>query len=261
MLPTHAFADFFPINYNIFSLPFAGIPNTGAAFDIYRQMAEEFPEILQEFTNAGLVPLGPYYSGRLDLYLTEDFEVRTPSNISGRRILVTGPYEAAILAASGAAPVITTMVDIFPQLSGGIAEGIITHSALVFSAGAHEITDSVVLFGERGAGPGIGKALFQFVMNPRTFNNLPEDLQALVRETFDKFSYELTSDEQRSHSHNIGVIEGLGANIIVLSDAEIAEFVRIAGDMHADNIAIAAARGINAQAIYDRLIELAAQHR
>jgi TRAP-type C4-dicarboxylate transport system substrate-binding protein len=261
MFPATTFADFLPLNFNILCLPFLGIPNSSAASDIYYQLVAEFPEIEQEFTNIGLMPLGLHYTGRMDLYLVNEVDFRTPEDLRGRRILVTSPFDAAFLADSGAAPVTTTMVDIYPQLSGGIAEGIVNHSSLIFVTAA-DIVETIALFGEPGAGAGMGKHVMQMVINPRTYNNLPEDLQSLVRDTFYQFGRFLTEDETRAHSAHMGIMEGNGANIIVLNDAEIAEFIKVAEDMHAVNIAAAAGKGAtNAQAIYDRARELAAQHR
>jgi TRAP-type C4-dicarboxylate transport system substrate-binding protein len=242
------------------ALPFLGVPNTAAAFDIYNQMVTEFPEIREEFINAGLIPLAPFYAGRLDLYMSVEANVRTPSDLSGRRVLVTGPYEAAVLGAAGAAPVLTTMADIYQSLSGGIAEGIINHSSLIFAAGSQELIETVVLFGEPGASPGMGKYIFQFVMNPRTFNNLPADLQVLVQETLWELGRELTAVEEQNHQGHMGFYRGRGVDIIVLTEAEIAAFAQTVATIHTDNVAIAARRVPNAQAIFDRLLELARQH-
>lgn len=260
-VPSAVVADYWPINYKVLSLPFIGYPNTAAANTIYDQLCLEFPEIEEEIRAQGVMTVGTYMAGRMDLYLAKDANISMPEDLKGLKISIASPYCTGILTSVGAAPVGGTSADLYTSISSGVTEGAINHTSFMMSTGAFELTKTVVLFGERGAGPGLLKDVSKFVMNTGKYNSLPEDLQKIVFEAFDGYGRELSGEEVNFQMQHVGIMESMGANVITLSDDAMAAFKEIAEPICEESIAALESQGIKAQAIYDRAVELAAASR
>jgi TRAP-type C4-dicarboxylate transport system substrate-binding protein len=101
--------------------------------------------------------------------------IRTLADLKGMKIRAQGPVETDFTRAIGATPVTTDWPEVYPALQQGVIDGYwVTHSA-TFNAKLHEIA-------KYAWDVGLGGATWYIIVNRGAFQELPADVQKMVRE-------------------------------------------------------------------------------
>ncbi len=200
------------------------------------QITGEFP---------ATVPLALWLS-EPNIFIMKDHDVRTPSDVAGLKIRVSGSAAAATVEALGATPVQMPAGEIYNALQTGLIDGVITGASAVGDFKLDEVANSYTL------GAPLGRISFYLVMNAAKYGALPEAERAAL----DSIAGRTLSAhaEEGWNARATTVIETLRATgdntVIDLSADEIAGFAamtlpvtdKIVGDLGAEAV-LATMRG------------------
>lgn len=106
-----------------------------------------------------------------------DTEVRTITDLAGRKIRIPSRTGAWMLETWGAEPVGMPVPELPQALSRGVVDGTLIPFEVAVPLKVHELTDVHV---ERAGGARFGTATFLFGMNKDRYDSLPEDLRAII---------------------------------------------------------------------------------
>lgn len=116
----------------------------------------------------GTVPLALWLS-EPNVFIMKDIDVRTPNDLKGLKIRVSGSAAAAAIEALGATPVQMPAGEIYNSLQTGLIDGVITGSSAIGDFKLDEVANSYTL------GAPLGHISFYLVMNKAKYDSLPED--------------------------------------------------------------------------------------
>lgn len=186
----------------------AGYEMIWNAYDKY--LTDEFP---------GTKPLALWLS-EPNIFIMKDHDIRTPDDVKGLKIRVSGSAAAAAIEALGATPVQMPAGEIYNSLQTGLIDGVVTGASAVGDFKLDEVANSYTL------GAPLGRISFYLVMNQAKYDSLPEDQRAAI----DKHSGAVLSKsaEDGWNARALQVIESMksaGDNTVIeLSDDEAAAF-------------------------------------
>jgi TRAP-type C4-dicarboxylate transport system substrate-binding protein len=199
-------------------------------------LASEYP---------GTVPLALWLS-EPNVFIMKDRDVRTPDDVKGLKLRVSGAAAAAVVEALGATPVQMPAGEIYNALQTGLIDGLLTGSSAIGDFKLDEVANSYTL------GAPLGRIAFYLVMNADRYNGLSAEHKAAIdansREVLSK------SAEDGWNAKALRVIESIKAagdnTVIELSEEESAAFGkltlpvtdRIVGELGGEAI-LAAMRG------------------
>ena len=135
-----------------------------AAYDEY--LTGEFP---------GTKPLA-LWTSEPNVLIMGDTEVRSPEDIEGLKIRVSGAVPGRVIEALGATPVQMPATEMYNALQTGLIDGIMTGASAIRDFRLDEVADVYV------TGPSLGNILFYVVMNQAKYDALPEEERAAIDE-------------------------------------------------------------------------------
>lgn len=127
-------------------------------------LAREFP---------GTVPLALYLS-EPNMFIMKDREVRSPEDVKGLKLRVSGAAAASVVEALGAVPVQMPAGEIYNALQTGLVDGVITGASAVGDFKLDEVANSFTI------GPSLGHISFYLVMNKARYDGLSEAHRAAI---------------------------------------------------------------------------------
>jgi TRAP-type C4-dicarboxylate transport system substrate-binding protein len=133
-----------------------------AAYDEY--LAGEFP---------GTRPLA-LWTSEPNVQIMKDKEIRTPADIAGLKIRVSGAVPGQVIEALGATPVQRPATEMYNALQTGLIDGIMTGASAIRDFKVNEVADVYV------TGPSLGNILFYVVMNEAKYQSLPDTEKAAI---------------------------------------------------------------------------------
>ncbi len=174
------------------------------------QLAGEFP---------GTVPLALWLS-EPNVFIMKDVDVRTPSDLDGLKIRVSGSAAAAAVESLGATPVQMPAGEIYNSLQTGLIDGVITGASAIGDFKLDEVANSYTLNAP------LGHISFYVVMNEGKYNGLDDEQKAALDAIAGR---ELSkSAEEGWYARAESVIESISAmddnTVYTLSDEERAAF-------------------------------------
>ncbi|MEN3794715.1 TRAP transporter substrate-binding protein [Fulvimarina sp. MAC3] len=119
------------------------------------------------------VPLALWLS-EPNIFIMKDHDIRTPADVQGLKIRVSGSAAARVIAALGATPVQMPANEIYNALQTGLIDGIVTGASAVGDFKLDEVANSYT------TGPALGQISFYFVMNAAKYDGLSEADKAAV---------------------------------------------------------------------------------
>jgi TRAP-type C4-dicarboxylate transport system substrate-binding protein len=237
--------DYMPLSYNIMYLPFMGYPSMQAGAKIYEQLYNKFPALRDEF--AGLRRLGSRLYPPVQINTTKKV-VRGPSDLKGAKIAIVGGGKISTLVKSmGGAPVEISVGDINLSLSTGVVEGWVEHFPAVMVFGAMPKLPYHTVLGEGG----ISMGLQSLVMNPKTFDKLPPDVQKVVEETSVWWAEESMKLDIGEIERAVNAGKELKHTFTYLTPQEVQVWAHSATELHEKWIAEMESKGKPAKAIYE----------
>lgn len=184
-----------------------GYPALWAAYDLIKG---EYP---------GTRPIA-LWTAEPNIIIMKDKDVRTPDDLKGLKIRVSGSAAAAAVEALGATPVQMPANEIYNSLQTGLIDGVITGASAVTDFKINEVADSYTL------GAPLGRITFFVVMNEARYQGLSDAQKAAL----DKYSGEWLSEsaERGWNAKADQTIESLKADpnktVIELDEAAVAQF-------------------------------------
>ena len=127
-------------------------------------LAEEFP---------GTVPLALWLS-EPNVFIMKDIDVRTPADVAGLKIRVSGSAAAAAVEALGATPVQMPAGEIYNSLQTGLIDGVITGASAIGDFKLDEVANSYTLNAP------LGHISFYVVMNQAKYDGLSDEEKAAL---------------------------------------------------------------------------------
>ncbi|MCA2011279.1 TRAP transporter substrate-binding protein [Cereibacter sphaeroides] len=179
--------------------------------------AQEAGQLDGEFP--GTHPLALWLS-EPNIFIMRGHDIRTPADLAGLKIRVSGSAAAAAVEALGATPVQMPAGEIYNSLQTGLIDGVITGASAVGDFRLDEVADSYTL------GAPLGRISFYVVMNQGAYDGLSDEeraaLDAIAGRTLS------ASAEEGWNARAASVIESLNAagdnTVYTLTDDEAAAF-------------------------------------
>ncbi|WEX10532.1 TRAP transporter substrate-binding protein [Chelativorans sp. AA-79] len=132
------------------------------AFDIH--LKSEFP---------GTHPLALWIS-EPNVFIMKDHDVRSPDDLKGLRIRVSGSVSGALVEALGATPVQMPAGEMYNALQTGLIDGIVTGSSAINDFKLDEVANSYTV------GAPLGHIMFYLVMNQGRYDGLSAEHKAIL---------------------------------------------------------------------------------
>lgn len=109
-----------------------------------------------------------------NIFIMKDRTVRTPDDIKGLKIRVSGSAAAAVIEALGATPVQMPAGEIYNALQTGLIDGVVTGASAVGDFKLDEVANSYTI------GAPLGHISFYLVMNQAKYDGLNEAQKAAI---------------------------------------------------------------------------------
>jgi len=178
-LAMNNYPDIMPLASSVFQLPFMGLQDPVDSCEIYMQLLDEFPEIVEEFAQFNMIPLSasPLYPYQLHL-IDKTKEVRLPSDLSGMTINPFKPELQSMFDKYNVGISYIPPNQMFEALERQVIDGFINMWGLTHWFGLNPWINQHVLIDEHG----LYQECFVYCVAKDFFEALPADLQKLLRD-------------------------------------------------------------------------------
>lgn len=109
-----------------------------------------------------------------NVFIMKDKDIRTPADVEGLKMRVSGSAAAAVMESLGATPVQMPAGELYNALQTGLIDGVVTGSSAIGDFKLNEVADSYTV------GAPLGQISFYLVMNQAKYDSLPEEQQAAI---------------------------------------------------------------------------------
>jgi len=167
----------------------------------------------------GTVPLALWLS-EPNVFIMKDHDVRSPEDLAGLKIRVSGSAAAAAIEALGATPVQMPAGEIYNSLQTGLIDGVVTGASAIGDFRLDEVANSYTF------GAPLGHISFYVVLNKAKYDSLPEDQRKAIDDNSGRVLSQ--SAEEGWYARAAQVTEQISSSgdntIINLTDEEAAAF-------------------------------------
>ena len=224
-------------------LGFMGYRNKTEGTEVYQKIFNEFPEIRNEFKGVKVMAAR---SGPAEQLSFTKKQVRVPADLKGMKIISVGGSMAKEMAAMGAAPMDVKVGDLYMSLERGLAEGIAAPLPVLDAFGVLKLVPYMTLFeGGTSMGPDM------ILINLKTWNNLPADIQKIFDDLSPWLAQELIKADDGYEAMILGKAKKMGHTLITPTADQMKLWVEAVQPIHQKWIADNEAKGLPAQAVYD----------
>lgn len=224
-----------------------GALDTYTMTDIYRSALEN-TDIQDNLAQYNLHCLAVRALGGKQL-CTSKAQIKTPADLKGKNIGANG-NDSYFFSECGAGAVALSNADYYTGLSNGLVDGITNHYVSIVVYNLSEVAKYITEFGG-----GLEVAAETYQMNLDTWNNLTEEQQKWVTETFMEVSDMMQENDAADLVADRQLCIDNGIEVYTLSEDELAEFAPYMEKVNNDWIAKASANGWDAQGAYDFVID------
>jgi TRAP-type C4-dicarboxylate transport system substrate-binding protein len=211
----------FPV-MEVFDLPLgfpSGWVDTQVCTDFYNKYK---PKELDDVHVLYVTPTGPL------ILQTISKPVKTLDDLKGLKIRATGQL-ADIIKALGGIPVPLPMPDVYESLRRGVIEGVTVDLSTLKYWKFAEVTKYVTAYWQLGTG-----ITFYYVMNKSKWNALPQDIQKIFTEVAGEAREKQAALWDQMDIEGRDLFKNQGGQIISLSDAEAAKWIKAVEPVIAD---------------------------
>lgn len=184
-----------------------------------------------------------------NVLIMRDRDVRTPEDLAGLRVRVSGAFPGQVIEALGATPVQMPANEMYNAMQTGLIDGIMTGASAIQDFRINEVAQSYT------TGPSLGNILFYVVMNEPRYQGLSDAQKAALDASV---RYDLSqSGEIGWNGRADETLDMLRADpsktVIDLTDEESAAFNAITVALTETVIADLDARGLPATEVRDAM--------
>lgn len=235
----------------VFELPFM-VEDARAASYAYWKMYEKYMQ--EEFSAVRI--LGTWVHGPGILHTADPVEV--PSDLVGMKIRGGSRLVNQLLELTGATPVGLPVPAVPEALSKGVIDGTTIPWEVTESLKVPELVTNHTEF----EGPALYNLTFVLAMNNDAYNNLPDDLKAVIDQNSGlEFSIFAGGTQSDADAPARAIAVELGNNIITVSAEDAAsEWLPVVAPIYDSWIAEMATKGIDGQARIDEARALMAEY-
>lgn len=220
-------AGMMPAEYSILALngrlsgvPFLGYPSYEAANDIFLNVLWNNEDLMAEYTDNGLVLWAASMCPGYQFYSTTKIEEAVPSMFSGLTIMTENAEMQSFISGNNGAAVAAFPPDFYANLSNGVCEGLVQHLNCLTAFGCVELLETAIFFGEGG----FYNYPIVYCMGQGFWDSLPEDIQQIFIDYSVVYSAASFNNDLDQYEGNLANMEAAGVNMIMMSEAEIAEW-------------------------------------
>lgn len=243
-----------PLTSYLLTMPFSGIQGDDY-YTVTDQLLSEYPEIEAEFASGDMKLITYHYASSTNLFFAKDVDVHTPADLQGKQMIATSASVQTLISNAGGAPVSAGPPDFYSYLERSVTDGIVNHWGQVFNSALFEVCDTAVIFGA-DANAGITRDLNALVISPAKWDSLPADIQEAFISCADVYQTEAKAYMDELTTNGSAALENEGAKFIYLTDDEIAAWQEAFAPICNALLAELDGKGINATAIYERMLEI-----
>ena len=216
----YEYPSIFPLNGNVFGLPFLGWKDEKSCTEIYWEMIKECPELLAEYEKLGLHYMSAYAMPGYNLFMTKAGPMETPADLKGHKVITVSPAAQQLLAANGGAPVSAAPTDYYSNLEKGVADSAISHINVMGAFGVvPELIEKAVFFGDEYSGAYM--YMLGFVFSEDFWNKLPADIQAVLTEKAPLLGQYCLEADMALTGVMLKKLDEKGAEKVVLTDEQV----------------------------------------
>lgn len=170
----------------------------------------------------GTKPLA-LWASEPNIFIMKDKVIRSPEDLEGLKIRVSGWMTAELIKAYGGTPVQMSAGEVYNALQTGLIDGLVTGASAIEDFKLDEVANSY------SVGAPLGHIMFYLVMNQKKYDSLSDEYKAAIDANS---GVELSrSGEQGWNQRAQETLEAVAAEtentVIELSDAEIAKFEEV----------------------------------
>lgn len=233
------------------TLPFMGLPDEREAARIYWKLLKMFPEMEAEWRDIklfGTLTMMP----PSQLHTTKKV-VKTPADMKSLKIMAAEYMTAEAVNLSGGTAVELDIGDMAPSLNTRLIEGVINHFPACGAFGGLEMLKTHTIF---GAG-GINMTPKLMIMNDKSFNRLPANLQEILFESGPIASEKQLELQNAFLSKCLNDSKKWGHTFTNLPPEEIKKWYNLVKEpIHNKWIADCEAKGLPGQEVYNEALRL-----
>lgn len=158
-----------------------------------------------------------------NVFIMKDIDVRTPADLEGLKIRVSGSAAAATIEALGATPVQMPAGEIYNSLQTGLIDGVVTGASAIGDFKLDEVANSYTI------GAPLGRISFYLLMNGAKYDSLPQAEKDAIDSVAGRSLSQSAEEGWNARAEQVlKDIEATGDNTVYyLSDDEIAPFAEI----------------------------------
>lgn len=238
-----------PLNTFI-TLPFWTTAVEGT--EIYQKTYEAVPQLSQEFARYGLRMLGAFTCSQYDIG-TVNKPVRSPQDLKGLKIAVTGGFMNKIAARYGIDPVTIGPTELYEALHKNIIDGTCLSHVSTNGYKVYEV-EKYLTNGLR-----MGSVVTDFVINEKSWRKLPKDLQLVVFKTTQELAKNAAVNWDRESSKLLEKFRKAGVTIYTISPKQRDKWSAPLKGIGAEWVKDMADRGLPAQKTYDEFMKVSKQ--
>jgi TRAP-type transport system periplasmic protein len=190
----------------------------------------------------GTKPLA-LWTSEPSIFIMKDKVIRSPQDLAGLKIRVSGWMTAELVKAYGGTPVQMSAGEIYNALQTGLIDGLVTGTSAVGDFKLDEVANAY------SVGAPLGHIMFYLAMNQKRYDGLSEELKAAIDASS---GVELSrKGEEGWNKRAEEILQSLKDapenTVVELSEDEIAAFEKIADDFRQSKLEeIGAAQVLNA---------------
>ncbi len=164
----------------VFTRMIMDIPSKESATKAFRELIRTNAALNQELEAKGIRWISIIAMPGFNLHTTRA-PIRIPSDMKGKKISIMGKDPALWIRSLKGAPVQLAPGDWYLSLSRGLVDGQFVHWAAIDSFKLADVFKFHTLLGKEGAQPSFSG----YIVNLKTWNRLPKDLQEIIIEAYD----------------------------------------------------------------------------
>lgn len=213
---------------DILSLPMLGAKSGPAMTAAMKDLMETEP-FQNEWNNVHLICM---HSATPATYIFKN-HTDTMKSIVGMNVRAFSNYFAPWQTALGATPVSVTSNEGYEAIQKGILDAGNWYPDQIQSSALYEVIDTAI-YGETG-----WSALF-LCLNNDAYNELPDDLKAVIDESEEYYRSLLTEAYEVQEIEALSLIKNSGTELVIMSDEDyewLASEAQVAYDLYAENVA------------------------
>ncbi len=190
----------------------------------YDKLTKKSPVLESDYLNNGVRPIFIVIFHPSEI-LTTGKEIKVPGDLKGKSVRVTGDLINKAVTELGASPVNITVSEFYEALERGVVDIINTDPVNMDDFGLSELAKYVT------RGLAFGASGYGLVMNEKVFQDLPEDIQEVIKQAGDQAAINAANLYEDAAQKVYEKFKDNGINVYELSEDDKAQWQKFYSEM------------------------------